>query len=175
MSASQEWFKASGLTQWGRAPDFVAPKPMTGREIKKLGAALDDAERVRLDDVDTRHAFYVLGMEYGQALRARNLYRRCRAENAKRVPTNRDAVKLKGQMFDALERLDDLAELDPDLTTKRDFLDANSAYALAVSLFDIAEQKYQSEDAAARRRDAADRASNIVRRTSRRKPVEVHL
>ncbi len=174
MNASQSLFKASGLTQWGRLPDFIAPKPMSSRQIRKLGEALDRAEAERFKNGETRHTFYVLALEYGQALAARNLYRRCKAENAERVPTHRDAIKLKGRIYGALAHLEELEELDSDLVTKRDFLEANSAYALAIALFDIAEQKYQTQEATARRRDAADRASNIVRRTYRRKS-EVHL
>ena len=145
------------------------------------------AERVRAagdSSEDTAvliaQSYYLLG-KYKEAMSGMESVI-ARAEQAGKKPSEKGlnviwscAVKLKDQMYSALERLDEIIELDPDLTTKRDFLDANSAYALAVSLFDIAEQKYQSEDAAARRRDAADRASNIVRRTYRRKSVEVHL
>jgi hypothetical protein len=175
MSASQWFFEQCRLTQWGREPGFVAPKPLSAREIKKLGAALDRAEIERGDNDASRHRFYVLAMEYGTALAARNLYKRCKLENSTRIPTNRDAIKLRNEMHAAMIRIDELDDLGPEFSTRREFLDANSASAFAISAYEISEQKYQSDEAAARRRNAADRASNVIYHRPSRKPVEVHL
>src|SRR5258705_10989346 len=113
-SASQWFFEQCGLTQWGREPDFVAPKPLTARQIKKLGAALDRAEIERDADADR---FRALRAEYGQALAARNLYRTCKLENSKRVPTHRDGFELRDKMYEAEARIDELDELGPDFHT----------------------------------------------------------
>jgi hypothetical protein len=175
-SASHWFFEKCGLTQWGREPDFVAPKPLSAREIKKLGGALDraelqrgdmwadeyDAERLTFADIADyidaiHHAFHVAQMDYGQALDARNLYLRCKFENSKRIPTHQNSLKLMGEMQEARADVDELEELGPDFYTRREFLDANAASALAISLYSIAKQKYESEEAAARRRNAAYR------------------
>jgi hypothetical protein len=175
-SASQWFFEQCGLTQWGREPDFVVPKPLQAREMKKLGAALDRAEyerghmwddelinaRSKFADADdyvdaVHHRLHVADMAYGQALAARNLYCRCKLENSKRIPTHRDVIKLIGEMQEARADIDGLEELGPDFYTRREFLDANSTSALAISVYSIAEQKYRSEEAAARRRNAAYR------------------
>jgi hypothetical protein len=168
---SQWFFGQCGLTPSGREPDFVPPKPLPSRAIKKLGAALDRLEPGRYSNEANQHRFYVLAAEYGQALGARNLYQRCKLENSKRVPTQRDAVKLRGEMYSAMANIDELEELGSDFHTYREFSDANSASAFAISAYEIAQEKFRDADRQAR----ADRASNIVRKTYRRKPYEVHL
>lgn len=89
-----------------------------------------------------RHRFHVLKMEYGQALNARNLYLKCKLENATRLPTYGEVQLLKRKATRPWVAVT-LDYDDSDFYTHREFVDANSACALASSLFEIAEQKYR--------------------------------
>jgi hypothetical protein len=178
-SASQMFFEQVGLTRWGREPDFVAPKPKSAREIRKLGDALDEAERAVSAMWAADRGTYTFSPDcvpfaeferimkgyhdakcaYGQAVTARNLYQVCKLENSKRMPKSDDKHALDDAKYAAEARIDELEELGPDFYTHREFIDANAAFTLADQRFDIAEAKYQSEEAASRRRDAAYRAA----------------
>jgi hypothetical protein len=192
MGSASKWFffLAEGRLTRTRNPDYVAPKPLPAKWIEKLGAALERAEYEvanMWDDefLDARsafanpedyvdavhHRFHVLKMEYGQALAARNEYQRCKLENSKRVHSDREGGQLKLNMWHAMNYINKLEELGSDFSTYREFVDANSASALAISVYEIAQHKFQN----AQRRDAADHKAGIVRKTHRRKPHEVHL
>jgi hypothetical protein len=167
------------------------PKP----SIARLGKKLDEAERavsammaadrgtyffspdsVPFEEYERiMHRRHVAKLEYGEALAERNKAAREKFRNRKAPIRARDAFKLRDTKFAAEDHYDTLAALGPDFYTERELLDANAAFTLADWKFDHAQERYNSEEIAARRRDAADRAANIVRTNYHRKPVEVHL
>jgi hypothetical protein len=167
------------------------PKP----SIARLGKKLDEAERavsammaadrgtyffspdsVPFEEYERiMHRRHVAKLEYGEALAERNRAARENFRNRKTPPRPRDAFKLRDKKFETEERVDMFEELGPGFYTAREFLDANAAFTLADAIWDYAQEKYQSADRSRHSRDAADRAANIVRKTYRRKPVEVHL
>jgi len=150
-SASEILFEEAGLTRWGRKPDFVAPKPLSARAIKRLGDALDIAEHFG-------GRFYQSALiKYGEAVTARKLYQECKFENSKRIPKSADKHELEAALAAAEERIDMIEAMRPDFATAREFIDANADYMLAEARCEIAQSKYASDEGASRRRNAAYR------------------
>jgi hypothetical protein len=179
-SASENFFESAGLTRWGREPGFVAPKPLTARQIRKRRDALDNAESA-VSDMWSRdrgtysfspdsvtfkkfealmHRRHVAEIAYGSAITDRNLYLRVKAENRKTTPTQAAGIKLRDKMYAAEDHLDEIIAARPEFATVREFIDANAAFVLAMDLYDIAERQFQDRQ----RQSRADKRANINRR-----------
>src|ERR1700681_561683 len=105
-------------TAFGRRADFVAAKPLSPRRIAKLGDALDRAERTcsaawhgdtgrywLTPDTMPCERFYSLcdsrhkaELAYVRAITARDLFAKCKLENATRAPKSRAAFELRDAM-----------------------------------------------------------------------------
>ena len=166
-----------------------------GKSLKRLGDDLDEAERAvsammfadrgtyDLSPDSVAFVDYITIMQwrhdaelaYGFAVTEREREKREKFKNRKTPIKTRDAFRLRDRKFEAECRVDEIVAARPEFATLREFIDANATFVTADAIYDLAQERYNSEEQAARRRDAADRASNIVRRRPRRKSSEVHL
>lgn len=165
----QEW------TIFGRRADFVAPKPLAPRRIAKLGDALDRAERAcsvawHRDTMPCERYYAILDrrcqaeVAYVRAVNSRDLYAKCKLENATRAPKSRSAFELRDAMAAAQAHLEEIEEAGEDFSTARERIDARATADLAERLYDIAERKFRNNE----RQGRADRAAGIVRYSASR-------
>jgi hypothetical protein len=174
------------LTQWGREPEFVPPKPPSARTIARLAGELERAEQehdqllrviaicgpnwaqsldpdeiaeVNAEELGIHCRYWDAEIAYSRANAARDLVARVRAEDRKTPPRAADAFKLRDAKYEALARLDLIKQCRPEFATTRELLDANAAAVLAAELYEIAERKFQDAERQAR----ADRSAGIVR------------
>jgi hypothetical protein len=169
-------------TPFGRRADFIAPKPLPARQIKKLGAALDRAELLASrawqgdrgtyllqPDTMTAEQFYKFcdrrhhaELAYIRAVIARDRFTKWKAESATCPPKSSDAFALRDTMAAASDRLAIIEEAGEEFSTNRERIDARAAASLAEHLYGIAKSKFEEAD-----RDAkADKAAGIVRHRS---------
>jgi hypothetical protein len=165
------------------------------RNLKRLGDELDEAEREMLTMMAADRGTYFFSPDsvpfekyvaimkrlhdaeiaYGREVTERSRARRGRYRNRKTPPRGGDAFKLRDKKYEAEARIDEIVAARPEFATKREFIDANAAFIEADVIYDYAQAMYNSKEQAAKRRDAADRASNVVRKRYSRKSNEVHL
>ena len=147
--------------------------------LKRLGDELDDAERdvaemmaddcgsyffspdsVPFDEYAARmHRQHMAYLAYSGALTELNTIAKDKFRNRKRAPRMSDAPKYRDAMYATEDRCDLFEKLGSDFVTKREWLDASSAFALADWKWDAANDHYQR----AEREAIADRAAGINR------------
>jgi len=164
-----------------RGGPYVPPPPPSARAIARLGDKLDALElalgdvwaadsepakwklypdSMRADDFgDLCDARFIAEMAYADVLGARALIATAKAENAKRVPTERDRYRLRDAQWDAADRLRQLRKAGSAFYTAREYHDAETNYRLATDIYRIAEQKVKAAEHEAR----ADKRAGIVR------------
>jgi hypothetical protein len=147
--------------------------------LKRLGDELDEAERevaamlaadrgtyffspdsVPFEEYVARmHRQHLAYLAYSGALTERNTIAKEKFRNRKRPPRMGDAKKYRDAKYETEDRYDTFAKLGPDFYTKREWLDASSAFAIADWKWDAANEHYQR----AEREAIADRAAGINR------------
>lgn len=152
---------------------------MANSNLASLGNALDRAERnvaamMRADCgtydlspdsvpfeeyVRLMHVQHLAYLAYSGALTERNTIAKEKFRNRKRPPRMRDAQKYSDAKYVTEDRYDLLDKLGPDFSTKREWLDASSAFALADWKWDEANAHYQR----AERQAIADKRAGINR------------
>jgi hypothetical protein len=145
--------------------------------LKMLGDRLDEAERAvsammsadrgtyffSPDSVPFEgyvaimHRRHVAELAYGRAVTERSRAARERYRNRKTTPRARDAIKLRDKMYETEAHLDEIIAARPEFATTREFIDANAAFTVAGAIYDYAQERYNSDEAVSRRRDAAYR------------------
>ena len=149
------------------------PKP----NLARLGRELDEAERAvsammsadrgtyffSPDSVPFKeyvaimHRRHVAELAYGSAVTGRSRAAREKFRNRKTAPRARDAIKLRDKMYEAEALIDEIEAARPDFATMREFIDANAAFTVASAIYDYAQERYNSDEAQSRRRNAAYR------------------
>jgi hypothetical protein len=157
-------------TPFGRRADFIAPKPLPAREIKKLGDALDHAEvlisrawhgdhgtYLLQPDTMTAERFYSFcdrrhhaELAYVRAVIARDRFTKWKAETATRPPKSSDAFALRDAMAAASDRLEIIEEAGEDFSTNRERIDARAAADLSEHLYEIAKLKFNEAERVAK-------------------------
>jgi hypothetical protein len=107
---------------------------------------------------------------YGAAAWDRARAARDKFRDRKSIPaTAKFAVKLRGDKYEAMYQLDAITERGYLYKTEREVIDANIVLWLADQKYEIAQEKYQSEEAMRRRQNRADKAAGVVRITRTRR------
>jgi hypothetical protein len=148
-------------------------------KLTRLGDELDEAERsvaqMMADDcgsydlspdsvpfeeyVERMHRQHMAYLAYSGALTELNTIAKERFRNRKRPPRMCDAAKYRDAKHETEDRYDTFEKLGSDFVTRREWLDASSAFALADWKWDEANAHYQR----AERQALADRAAGINR------------
>jgi len=172
-SASEQLFAEAGLDAFGHPPGYGAPKPPSPRKIALLAARCDRLEREAHDETyflrwgvssaaeweAIMHRWHQAKLAYGDAIKARNQYKRRKAQLSKQRVKSQEKLPLEDAMFAAERHLDLIVAAGPDFCTQREFTDANAAFTLASDLYAIAEKKFDIQEREVR----ADKRAGIRR------------
>ena len=177
-----------------RGGPYVEPPPPSARATAKLGDRLAAAECAlanawAADSDPTRWTLWPNSMpsedfyllcdlhfvaegNYQCAVSARTSAARDKLRNRKKILRSaKDAVALRGVMYSAEARVNEIEEIGREFYTDREVIDLRAAAWLARDAYEIAQTKFQD----AQRQALADNRAGIIRVHHRRQPTVRHL
>jgi hypothetical protein len=93
---------------------------------------------------EIQRRLHVAHLAYSDALAARNLFEKVKAEQSKRMPRYEQVDALSRRAAHAEHHFDIIEKCRPDFASLREFVEAHAAHCLANDLYEIALRKFRS-------------------------------